>query len=150
MDKVFMSGTTDLNTMDNGSKTRSTEEVYTYGQMEEDTRENGRTIICTVRESTHGKTEESTSDNISMTESTDTVFTPGTTEDNTKVTGNPESNTEKVSTVKAKTKTSRRERVFGKTERESSGWMSKNKNDHNTIHTHYMLIAYFIKYIIIR
>ena len=130
MDKVFMSGTTDLNTMVNGLKIRLTEEEYTCGQMEEDMRENGRTIICTERESIHGKTEESTSDNTSMTESTDTVFTPGTTADNTKAIGNPESNTEKVSIVKAKTKTSKRERVFGKMERESNGWTSKNKNDH--------------------
>jgi hypothetical protein len=60
----------------------------------------------------------------------DMVFTPGTTEDNTKDTGNLESNTERVSTVKDKTKTSRKERVFGKMERESSGWTRpSSKND---------------------
>ena len=125
-----MSGTTDLSTMDSGSKTKSTEEVSTCGQMEEDMRESGKTIICTEKESTHGRMAESTLVNISMTESTVMVFTPGTMEDNTKVTGNLENNTERVSIVKDKTKTLRKEKVFGKMERESSGWMSKtNKND---------------------
>jgi len=116
--------------MDSGLKTKLMEEEFTCGQMEEDTRENGKTIICTEKESIHGRTAESMSDNISMTESMGMVFTPGTTEDNTRATGNLESNMERVSIVKAKTKTSRKEKVFGKTERESSGWMSKtNKND---------------------
>ena len=36
----------------------------TYGQMEGDTKESGKTIICTVKVSTNGKMEENTWDSI--------------------------------------------------------------------------------------
>ena len=122
MDIVNISGMTAPCTRENGLKTRSMEEVFTFGQMEENIMVNGRIIICTERVFTLGKTEECMKEIMRTTENTVMEYILGTMESNMKVGGKMESSTEKEFTERMVVT----EEVSGKMEKELNGSMILN------------------------
>jgi len=93
-----------------------------FGLMDEDLKEIGKTTICMVEESTLGKMAGDMKVSMKMIGNTDTVSTLGTTVNNMKVSGPWESSTARVFIAKMEETVL----VFGRTEKESNGWMISN------------------------
>jgi hypothetical protein len=120
MENIF--GMTGQCTRASGSKTRSMEEEYTFGQMAENTMVNGKITICTAKVSTPGKMEECMRETMKTIENMVTVFTLGMMANSTKDGGRMESSTERVSTEKMDVI----EEEFGRMAKELSGLMMLN------------------------
>ena len=93
MDKVITSGQMDLNSMDNGKKTKLMELDTFNGKMERNTTVNGETIICMALEYISIMMESCTLDNTLMTRKLVMVFINGQTVENTKAGGMVANNT---------------------------------------------------------
>lgn len=127
-----MYGTTVQSTVENGTKTRLTEEVFMNGLMEECMMVSGKTTICMAEAPIPGRMVGSMKENISMIGNMVSESTPGKTVVNTLDTGKMENNME-MALIKCLMVKKRRD--SGKMVKESSGWMNEKlgKNNNETI-----------------
>ena len=100
-----------------GFKIRLMAKAYMFGQMEENTTANGKTIICTARVSTLTRMVDNMMANTKIIKDTALVYKLGITGRNTKVGGKMESSTGSASIERM----AEIGGVFGKTVKELSG-----------------------------
>jgi hypothetical protein len=118
MDSEYTVGMMAVGTRASGTKTKLEELEHTHGLMEDVIKENGLIITWKEWVYTHGKTEGDMRDNIKMIKNTDTGYILGLIIECIKECGSVENSTDSEFTLY---KIKRKNAVFGKMEKESSG-----------------------------